>query len=85
MWGFAGSITILGMVLMGFAVLVRKLTPEDALLRIVAVIAILAIGPCVAALMGTALPALLKTALYLVAVIVVVTVLVRVVVNLFGR
>ena len=83
MWGLVAAITMIGLAVVGLAVLVGKLPIEDALFRIGGLIAILALAPCIAALAGTALPLLLKPVLYVVLLVVVVTVLVRVVVSLF--
>jgi len=83
MWSLVGALTMVGLVVVGLAVLVGKLPVEDALLRIGALVVILALAPCVAALTQATLPLLLKPVLLLLLMIVVVAVFVRVVVSLF--
>jgi len=82
MVGFVGAITMMGMVLVGLAVLVGKLAPEDALIRILALIAILALAPCVGALMQGFLAPIVKPIFVVMLAIAVVTVCVRALVSL---
>jgi hypothetical protein len=82
-WVAVTAITMLGLVLVGLAVLMGRLKVDDALARIGGLLLILAFAPCIALLMNAALAVLLKPILLLFLLIVVVTVFVRVVVSLF--
>ena len=84
MWAAACAITTLGLVLIGFGVLVGRLRIEDALVRIGGLLMLLILAPWVAGAMHAALGALLKPALLLLALVVIVTVFVRVLVSLFS-
>lgn len=77
------AITMLGLVLVGLAVLVGRLKLNDALARVGGLLLILVFAPCIALLMNAALAVLVKPVLLLLLLIVVVTVLIRVVVSLF--
>jgi hypothetical protein len=74
---------MLGLVLVGLAVLVGRLKLNDALARVGGLLLILVFAPCIALLMNAALAVLVKPVLLLLLLIVVVTVLIRVVVSLF--
>lgn len=80
---FIAAITTAALVTVGLAVMVGKLKVEDALVRIGLLILILALVPSIAALANATLPMLVKPVLLLLALIVVVTVLVRVLISLF--
>ncbi len=83
MLGAVTAITMLGLAVLGLAVLVGRVKVDDALVRIGGLLLILVFAPCIALLMNAALTVLVKPVLLLLLLIVVVTVFVRVVVSLF--
>lgn len=79
-----GAIAVVGVVVVGLGVLVGKIRPGDAMGRIGAFVLLLVLAPIVAFAMKSALAALWKHALLLVALILVVTGFVRLVGRLFS-
>jgi hypothetical protein len=76
------AITVIGLAVVGLAVLVGKLPVDDALVRIAVMVVILALAPCIAGFMTAALPLLVKPVLLLLLLVVVVTIFARVLINL---
>ncbi len=71
------AISVLAIVVLGLAVMIGKVKPEDAFTRLGVFILILCLAPVIGGMLRASLTVVLKPALILLAVIVVVTVLVR--------
>jgi len=77
MGSLVGAIAMLAIIGLGLAIMIGKVTPEDALVRLGIFVLLICIAPVLAACLKGILPAI-KPILILVAVLVVVTVLVKV-------
>ncbi|MDE3073841.1 MAG: hypothetical protein KGJ86_00300 [Chloroflexota bacterium] len=78
------AITILGLVLVGLGVMVGRIRPGDAFGRIGAFLLLLLFAPLIATLLRSTVAAVLKPALVILALVVVVTVMLRALVRLFS-